>query len=314
MSSSATVRSTAGAARRTSITGPLVAVTDENVSLSLGSRLPPGVPRIVLPPGEEQKSFPSAEWLCGQLAQTGIDRSGALIALGGGVVGDLAGFCAAVFMRGIRWVNVPTTLLAMVDAGVGGKTAVNLCEGKNLAGRFHAPALVVIDPLALATLPPREYRSGMAEVIKHAVISDPALFTRLEKATAFGSLPDLDAALSVKLRIVERDPLEEDVRAVLNFGHTIGHAIEASSGFALTHGEAVSIGMVAEARLAERVSIAEPGTAERIRRVLEMHGLLSRFPVSTGHRSWNLRAWTEEAGEKCGCLSRENRPLHHASK
>lgn len=260
------------------LAGPLVVVTDENVHLALGSRLPPGVPLIVLPPGEEQKCLSSAERLCGQLARTGIDRSGTLVAVGGGVIGDLAGFCAAVFMRGIRWVNVPTTLLAMVDAGVGGKTAVNLREGKNLAGRFHAPALVVIDPLALATLPPREYRSGMAEVIKHAVVSDPALFTRIEAATAFGSLPDLDAALSVKLRFVQRDPQEENVRAVLNFGHTIGHAVEASSGYALTHGEAVAIGMVAEARLAERLSIAERGTAARIRRVLQMHGLPDAFP------------------------------------
>ncbi|MFB3852369.1 MAG: 3-dehydroquinate synthase [Vicinamibacterales bacterium] len=289
------------------IGGPLAIVTDENVNRSLGSRLPRSIPPVVIPPGEDQKTLGSVERVCDELATAGLDRGGTLIAVGGGVVGDLVGFAASVFMRGISWVDVPTSLLAMVDASIGGKTAVDLPAGKNLAGRFHPPALVVSDPLALATLPERERRSGLAEVVKHAVIGDPALFARLEAGTSFGSLPDIAAAVSVKVRIVEWDPLEQDTRATLNFGHTIGHALETASRYALSHGEAVAIGMVAEARLAERVGVAQLGLAERIRHVLEVHGLPT---VYTGLDAASLRALMRVDKKKAGNTLRFALPAH----
>ncbi|RPJ85544.1 MAG: 3-dehydroquinate synthase, partial [Acidobacteria bacterium] len=287
--------------RERSLTGPLVLLTDENVNRALGSRLPQSIPTIVIPPGEGLKTLASVELLCGELASAGLDRGGTLIAVGGGVVGDLGGFCASVFMRGVRWVAVPTTVLAMVDASVGGKTAVNLPAGKNLVGRFHPPALVVSDPLALATLPERERRSGIAEVVKHAVISDPSLLARLESASSFGSLPDIAAAVSVKVKIVACDPLEENVRATLNFGHTIGHALEAASLYALTHGEAVAIGMVAEARLAERIGVARAGVADRIREVLARHGLPTAY---AGAAPGSLRALISVDKKKAGSALR----------
>jgi 3-dehydroquinate synthase len=275
---------------------PHVLVTDENVASALASRLPAAPARIVIPPGEAQKTLASVERLCGQFAHAGLDRRGTLIVVGGGVVGDLAGFCAATFMRGVRWVNVPTTLLAMVDASVGGKTAVNLPGGKNLVGSFHAPTHVVSDPLTLATLPCDEWRSGLAEVIKHAVIADAALFASLEAAAAFGGLPQLAAAIEVKTRIVESDPFEEGERAVLNFGHTIGHALETASDYRLRHGEAVAIGMVGEARLAERIGLAHAGLADRIASVVGRHHL----PTTYGGAANELRALMNVDKKKAG--------------
>jgi 3-dehydroquinate synthetase len=190
----------------------------------------------------------------------------------------MAGFAAATFMRGVRWVNVPTTLLAMVDASLGGKTGVDLPQGKNLVGAFHPPALVVSDPLLLHTLPTAERVSGLAEVVKNGVIDDPGLFEELERGSAFGSVEQVERAIRVKVRVVEADPFEADRRAALNLGHTIGHGVEAASGFALRHGEAVAIGLTAEARLAERLGLAEAGLAERIWRLLERLGLPTRCP------------------------------------
>jgi 3-dehydroquinate synthase len=261
--------------------GPYVLVTDENVERSLAARVPDLFPRTVLPAGESQKTLHSIEWLCQRFVEHGLDRAGTVIALGGGVMGDLAGFAAATFMRGVRWVNVPTTVLAMVDASVGGKTGVNLPEGKNLVGAFHPPTLVISDPLSLATLPDAERISGMAEVVKHAIIGSPALFRSLEAAAAFGSLRQIEAAVAIKIRIVEADPFERGARARLNFGHTVGHAVEATSFYALRHGEAVAIGMVAEARIAEKLGIADAGLAERITSVLERAGLPTSYRGST---------------------------------
>ncbi|MBE3132371.1 MAG: 3-dehydroquinate synthase, partial [Acidobacteria bacterium] len=252
---------------------PAVVVTDENVARCLGHRMPAGIPRLAIRPGEVSKTLETVGWLCDRFAALGLDRESLVLAIGGGVAGDVAGFAAATYMRGVRWVAVPTTLLAMVDASIGGKTGVNLPAGKNLVGAFHAPAAVFADPLVLATLPAAERVAGMAEVVKHAVIGDVDLLGSLESEAAFGRAAQLARAAAVKARVVEADPFEHGARAVLNFGHTIGHAIEAVSGFAVRHGEAVAIGMVAEARLAERIGVADPGLAARVASVLAHVGL-----------------------------------------
>jgi len=259
------------------LTGPALLVTDENVVgqiPGLGSQYP----ALVLPPGESNKTLDTIRRIYDACLEHGLDRNALLVAVGGGVIGDMAGFAAATFMRGVRWVNVPTTLLAMVDASLGGKTGVDLPQGKNLVGAFHPPALVVSDPLVLNTLPAAERASGLAEVIKHAVIGDPALFEWLEGPLAFGSLDQLERAIRVKARVVEADPFERGRRATLNLGHTIGHGVEAASGYALRHGEAVAVGLAAEAEMAERLGLAEPGLAGRMARVLARRGLPVRAP------------------------------------
>ncbi len=281
--------------------GPFVLVTDENVARCLAARLPDGIPRIVVPAGEAQKTPASSASLCERLAGLGLDRTGTVIALGGGVIGDLAGFTAATFMRGVRWVNVPTTLLAMVDASVGGKTGVNLPAGKNLVGAFHAPALVVADPLALATLPAVERVSGMAEVVKHAVIGSPSLFDTLERTRAFGSLRQIAETIGVKIGVVEADPFERGERAKLNFGHTIGHAVEAVSGYTMRHGDAVAIGLVAEGRLAERLGMADGGDVARMATVLDRVGLRTTYGESTAAQ---LRAAMAVDKKKAGATLR----------
>jgi 3-dehydroquinate synthase len=218
----------------------------------------------------------------------GYGRDSAVIALGGGVVGDLAGFVAATFMRGIPFVQVPTSLMAMVDASIGGKTGVDTYAGKNLVGAFHFPAAVVVDPQVLATLPLRELRAGIAEIVKHGVIADDAYFVEVaggvQKLLSKGGL-ESDMMLSVIVRsieikadIVSRDEREEGLRKTLNFGHTIGHAVELVSGYSLLHGEAVAIGMALEGRLAERIGVAQPGTAEAITKALLAAGLPVDLP------------------------------------
>ena len=212
-----------------------------------------------------------------------------MIALGGGVVGDLAGFVAATFMRGIPVVQVPTTLVAMVDAAIGGKTAVDTPAGKNLVGAFHSPAAVLVDPHLLATLPLRELRAGFAEVVKYGVIADePYLRQVAGIVSKLLSAPrDLmgDSMLSlivrsveIKADVVSRDEREEGLRKVLNFGHTIGHAVEMVSGFSLLHGEAVAIGMALESKLAERIGLAQTGTAGTVTATLQEAGLPTALP------------------------------------
>jgi 3-dehydroquinate synthase len=258
-----------------------VLVTDENVAGCVADRIPGDIPRIVLPAGEAQKTPETIAGICERFVDFGLDRTGAVIALGGGVIGDLAGFAAAIFMRGVRWVDVPTTLLAMVDASIGGKTGANLQAGKNLIGAFHPPAVVVTDPLALATLPVVERVNGMAEVVKHAVIGDAALFNALGELRAFGSLRQIADTICVKIGIVETDPFERGERAKLNLGHTIGHAVEVVSNYTIRHGEAVAIGMAAEARLAERIGLADNGLATRIAGVLDRLALPTTYREST---------------------------------
>lgn len=264
------------------LTGAALVVTDENVARATadgGRRTAVSGPAsVVVPAGEQHKTLATVRRLYDAFLQHGLDRHSFVMAIGGGVIGDLAGFAAATFMRGLRWVNVPTTLLAMVDASLGGKTGVDLPQGKNLVGAFHPPAIVVADPLVLRTLPREELCAGMAEVIKHGLIGDPALFEALERGTTFGSLDQLERAIRVKIEVVQADPFEQGRRATLNLGHTIGHGVEAASGFTLRHGAAVAIGLWAEAWLAEEMGLAEQGLAERVRRVLTRHGLPTRAP------------------------------------
>jgi 3-dehydroquinate synthase len=220
----------------------------------------------------------------------GFGRDSAVIALGGGVVGDLAGFLAATFMRGIPIVQVPTSLMAMVDSAIGGKTAVDTPAGKNLVGVFHHPAAIIVDPQVLGTLPLNEMRAGFAEVIKHGVIADePYLRTVVGGAkkllakdgpTSDSMLAAIVHSIEIKAAVVSRDEREEGLRKTLNFGHTIGHAIELVSGYTLLHGEAIAVGMALEARLAERLGVAEPGTADAIVGALRAFSLPTTLPDS----------------------------------
>lgn len=280
---------------------PWVLVTDENVARCLAARIPDDIPRVVIPAGEAQKTPGVSSSLCERFADLGLDRSGTVIAMGGGVIGDLAGFSAATFMRGVRWVNVPTTLLAMVDASVGGKTGVNLRAGKNLVGAFHPPALVAADPLALATLPAAERVSGMAEVVKHAVIGSADLFDALEQTPAFGSLQQIAETIGVKIGVVEADPFERGERAKLNLGHTIGHAVETVSGYTVRHGAAVAIGLVAAGRLAERLGMADRSVADRMAAVLDRLGLPTAYRPGTASQ---LRAAMTVDKKKAGARLR----------
>jgi len=239
-----------------------------------------------VPAGEASKSLAMAGALCRRLARAKLDRHGTLLAVGGGVIGDLGGFVAATYMRGIRLIHVPTTLLAMVDSSIGGKTGVNHARVKNLIGAFYQPAAVVADVRMLQSLPDREVRSGLAEVIKTGVIGDADLFEFLEENLPAVLRRDPGALIEIisrcaafKARVVEADEAERAERQILNYGHTIGHAVEAAAGFRrLTHGEAVAIGMALEAHLALRLGLASAATVERQNALLARAGL----PVKLG--------------------------------
>lgn len=234
---------------------------------------------FVFPAGEGSKQLSTVGDMLGFLAQQGLTRSDFLVALGGGVTGDMAGFAAACYLRGVSFVQVPTSLLAQVDSSVGGKTAVDLPQGKNLAGAFHQPSLVLIDPDTLGTLPPLFFSDGMGEVIKYGCIRSRALFETLRDAADLR--PQMESILfscvDCKREIVEHDEFDTGERMVLNFGHTLGHALEKAHGYTgLTHGAAVGIGMVLIARLGEHMGLTEDGTAEQIASLLEKYSL----PVS----------------------------------
>ena len=247
---------------------------------------------IVAPAGETAKSLKTVQACYDQLAAHRLERSSFIVALGGGVVGDLAGFVAATYLRGIDFVQVPTTLLAQVDSSVGGKVGVNLKAGKNLVGAFHQPRLVLCDLAALRTLPEREFRAGLAEVIKYGIIRDAALFARLERDLAKllkrepKALAEVVArCCKIKADVVSRDETESGPRAIMNFGHTIGHAIEAISGYGnYLHGEAISIGQVAAARLSTRVLGFPAGDAERIAVLFQRAGLPTRARFNSSQR------------------------------
>ena len=231
----------------------------------------------LIPDGEQHKRLDAISTLYDQFLAAQLDRNGAVIALGGGVAGDMAGFAAATYLRGTPFVQIPTSLLAMVDASVGGKTGVDLPQGKNLVGAFKQPHLVIIDPDVLATLPSAEFRSGLAEVIKHGIIGAPDLFSELEDYGPTSMAHLIANAVRVKIAVVEQDPFERDRRAVLNLGHTFGHAIEQVSGYTVRHGEGVALGIVAAARLSQSLGTCTSALASRIANVIERHDLPIRL-------------------------------------
>jgi 3-dehydroquinate synthase len=264
--------------RRLSKSSKCAVITDEHVGQLYATPLKSSLQsagfemiQITLPSGEESKNIQSAAAAYDVLLKSGIERSTPILALGGGVIGDTAGFVAATVLRGVPLVQIPTTLLSMVDASVGGKTGVNHAVGKNLIGAFHQPIAVLIDPSVLKTLPPRELRSGLAECIKHDIIRDALGFERLEKTIAWALAHDVEYLselvahnVAIKAKVVESDPFEQAERAHLNFGHTFGHAIETVSNYSYTHGESIALGMIAAARLAVSLGMLDASSAERI--------------------------------------------------
>ncbi len=256
-----------------------IIITDENVAKFHADKFTN--PKIILPAGEEHKNLETVSHLWKAFLENGLNRNSTVIALGGGVIGDLTGFAASTYMRGIDWVAVPTTLLAMVDASIGGKTGIDLPEGKNLIGSFHPPKLVLADSSLLLTLSDRELRSGMAEVVKHGIIADPELFALCSNGLNWVK-NNLDAiikrAMAVKIQVIEEDPYERGIRATLNLGHTVGHAVELVSKFKLSHGEAIAIGMTVEARYAAQIGLATKKTVEAIESTLSKLGLPTNIP------------------------------------
>jgi 3-dehydroquinate synthase len=267
-----------------SILSPIVGIADSNVAALHGEMLSHvlGSPLLQIPAGEAHKTLETVRDLYRACLARGLEREGTLVAIGGGVAGDVAGFVAATFMRGVRWVNLPTTVLAMADASLGGKVGVDLPEGKNLVGAFHPPVLIAADFDLLATLPESEVRCGLAEVIKAAIIGDPDLFDSLlvsppgDGEVGLGLESAIARAAAVKVGIVNADPLERGERARLNFGHTVGHGVEVASGYRLRHGEAIAVGMAAEAWLSETLDVAEAGLAAQVAECLRRAGLPTR--------------------------------------
>ena len=263
-------------------------VTDDHVDHLYARRIAAqleGAQIISIRAGEAAKTRDTWADVTDSLLNEGYGRDTLIVAAGGGVVGDLAGFVAATYMRGVPFIQLPTTLLAMIDASVGGKTGVDTPAGKNLVGAFHQPQLVIADPNVLATLPPNHFRAGLAEALKHGVIADEKYFAKVaasRESTARDerALTGLIAeSVRIKASVVAQDERESGLRKVLNFGHTIGHAIESVSNYKLLHGEAVAIGMALESALAEKIGVAKPGTADAIRDALNAIGLPSMFPA-----------------------------------
>lgn len=262
--------------------GKIFVVTTEDVWRTHGHHFDGQFPftKLLFPGGEPNKRMASVEALAEAMVEGGGDRSSVVIAFGGGIVGDLAGFLAAIFMRGIPVLQVPTTLLAQVDAAIGGKTGANLVAGKNLIGSFHQPLATLIDPAVLATLPEREYRAGLFEVVKYGVIASPSLFELLEKRSAevLAQVPEvvdsiIDESVRIKAFVVTKDEKESDLRRILNYGHTLGHALEAETSYSrFLHGEAVAYGMNAAAYLAENLGMISAEIASRLRLVTGLYG------------------------------------------
>jgi 3-dehydroquinate synthase len=240
---------------------------------------------LAFPAGERNKTREQWIQLSDGMFAAGFGRDAAVVALGGGVVGDLGGFVAATFMRGVPYLQVPTTLLAMIDSSIGGKTGVDTTFGKNLVGTFHQPRAVLADVTTLATLPAPQLAAGAAEAVKHGVVADATYLARLEQLRPAVEAGEREAlietvagSVAIKAAVVAEDERERGRRAILNFGHTVAHAIEAVTGFALLHGEAVAIGMVAEADLGTRLGVTQPGTTEAVRDALTAWGLPTRLP------------------------------------
>lgn len=274
-------------------------ITDSNVSPLFGAEVLDLLKQakvkadlIEFPAGESSKNMDTVLALAKELLARGVDRSSALIALGGGVVGDITGFIASIYMRGIPCVQVPTTLMAQVDSSIGGKTGIDLSEGKNLLGAFSQPQAVFIDLRFLETLPEDQFTNGLSEVVKYGIIDDVDLFTLLEENSAAIRNRDpeilqtiVERSCRIKKGIVEIDERDVGVRRILNFGHTIGHAIEAASGYTIPHGSAVSIGMIASARISERMKHLRGDEVKRIRSLISALGLACHIPDSIGTES-----------------------------
>ncbi len=273
--------------------GSVAICTDSNVAALYGETIEELVRSAglrpvlcVMPAGEEAKQLARIEEFCGMFLEAGLDRSSVVVALGGGVPGDVAGFAAASFMRGVRFIQIPTTIVAQVDSSVGGKTGVNHALGKNTIGAFHQPSAVIIDLALLKTLPDRELRAGLAEVIKHGMIADAALFAYMEQnATALLST-SLEAlrlpvrrSCEIKAAVVAEDEKERGVRAILNYGHTFGHGIETVTAYGrFLHGEAVALGMQAAAALAHQLGLIDQNIVDRQRACIEAYGLPVQWP------------------------------------
>lgn len=263
-------------------------ITDDTVGALLADRLAGGPWALVLsvPAGEASKTRARWEALTDALFAAGFSRDSAIVALGGGMVGDLAGFVAATYARGIPFLHVPTTLLAMVDSSVGGKTGVDTAHGKNLVGAFHPPAAVLADPLVLRSLPPQHLRGGLAEMAKHGLIADAAYWRDLGQSAAELKAREPEVltrfiarSVEIKAAVVMEDEREGGRRAVLNAGHTVAHAVEHASGFGVPHGDAVAMGLVVEAHLAESVGVAVPGLAAELTAGLRRLSLPTRLSL-----------------------------------
>jgi 3-dehydroquinate synthase len=307
------VRGIMGAARG------ICVISDENVWQAHGPELAAsldaagiGYDFILVPPGEGSKSMPRLSVLYDWFGEGGrLTRDGIVIAFGGGVVGDLAGFAAATWMRGVRYVQIPTTLLAMVDSSVGGKTAIDTGRGKNLVGAFHQPVMVIADTDLLGTLPEREYGAGFAEVIKYGAIASAELFEALKIVPDFADggasgFPDIiRSCCAIKSAIVSEDEFDRGKRALLNFGHTFGHALEAKYGFEkYNHGEAVAAGMSIAAALGEEIGVTVRGTAERLNSLLEKYGL--RFCESAEELIPYMKSDKKAGGESVNLVLLKN--------
>ena len=264
-------------------------IADANVLALLQSgrlgRGPWSGPTLAFPPGEPSKTRDQWARLTDALLEQGYGRDSGIVAFGGGVAGDLAGFVAATYMRGLPYVQVPTSLLAMLDASVGGKTGVDTAQGKNLIGAFHPPVAVLADPRALATLPERDYRGGMAEAVKHGLIADAEYFAWMERETDALLRRDESAltqlvrrSVEIKAEVVSGDERESGRRAILNAGHTVAHALEHATAYGIPHGEAVALGLVAECALAEALGVAAKGLGGRVAALLGQLGLPVRLP------------------------------------
>ncbi|MGI6678582.1 MAG: 3-dehydroquinate synthase [Dehalobacterium sp.] len=253
---------------------------------------------LILPDGEDYKTLETVNRMYDQAISMGLDRYGTILALGGGVIGDMAGFAAATYMRGINFVQVPTTLLAQVDASVGGKVAVNHPRGKNLIGAFYQPLLVFVDINTLATLNVREIRSGMAEIIKYGVIADEPLFSYLEENAIVNNhflMDIIEKSCTIKAQVVKDDELEQGLRAILNFGHTIGHGLEAATFYQVyRHGEAVAVGMVGASLIAQEMGLISQEDATRIKELILKIGL----PVSFTGVKWDELWYHIQADKK----------------
>jgi shikimate kinase/3-dehydroquinate synthase len=286
--------------RQRGVEGSVALVTSEKVAALYSPAVMASLKRagfrtclFTIPDGERYKSLETAQFLYRRFLEVGMDRSSTVLALGGGVITDLAGFVAATYMRGLALVTLPTTLLAVVDASVGGKVGVDLPQGKNLVGAFKQPACIVADLYALSTLPQEELCNGYAEMIKAAVIGSRALFERLELDGGAEPAHYVREAMEVKIALVEEDPYEGGARAKLNLGHTFGHALEKLSGFTLAHGQAVSIGLAMAARLANNLGLCN---AELERRIV---ACLARFDLPTDYRTYEPMAiWDAMADDK----------------